>query len=91
MNHFQMDPTDVLSFFRLLERGYHSGNPYHNALHASDVTQVLMLLCKQVQKNDYDDNIIQSKTRVVYFPWLYIFLYGSPPPYLVFEVCDLEF
>ena len=39
MSYFKMDPTDALSFFRLLERGYHSGNPYHNALHASDVTQ----------------------------------------------------
>jgi len=47
MNHFQMDPTDVLSFFRLLERGYHSGNPYHNALHASDVTQAMYVYCQQ--------------------------------------------
>ena len=42
-----MDPSDVLGFFRLVERGYHSGNPYHNALHASDVTQAIHVYCQQ--------------------------------------------
>ena len=49
MSYFKMDPTDVLSFFRLLERGYHSGNPYHNALHASDVTQAMYVYCQQAR------------------------------------------
>ena len=49
MSYFKMDPTDVLSFFRLLERGYHSGNPYHNALHASDVTQAMYVFCQQAR------------------------------------------
>ena len=42
-----MEPTEVLNFFRLVERGYHSGNPYHNALHASDVTQAMYVYCQQ--------------------------------------------
>lgn len=42
-----MDPTDVLSFFRLVERGYHAGNPYHTALHAADVTQAMAVFCAQ--------------------------------------------
>ena len=45
--HFRMDPTDVLSFFRLVERGYHAANPYHNALHACDVTQAMFVFCRQ--------------------------------------------
>ena len=42
-----MDPTEVISFFRLVERGYHHGNPYHNALHACDVTQAMYVFCQQ--------------------------------------------
>jgi hypothetical protein len=42
-----MDPTEVLSFFRLVERGYHTANPYHNALHACDVTQAMYVFCQQ--------------------------------------------
>lgn len=45
--HFRMDPTDVLTFFRLVERGYHHANPYHNALHACDVTQAMYVFCQQ--------------------------------------------
>lgn len=47
MSHYKMDPSDVMSFFRLIERGYHSANPYHNALHASDVTQAMYVYCRQ--------------------------------------------
>lgn len=47
VNHFKMDPSDVMGFFRQIERGYHSGNPYHNALHASDVTQAMYVYCRQ--------------------------------------------
>jgi len=47
LRHFCMEPTEVLNFFRLVERGYHAGNPYHNALHASDVTQAMYVYCRQ--------------------------------------------
>jgi len=47
MSHFKMDPCDVMTFFRLVERGYHTANPYHNALHASDVTQAMYVYCQQ--------------------------------------------
>jgi len=42
-----MDPVDVYSFFHLVERGYQSTNPYHNALHAADVAQATSVFCSQ--------------------------------------------
>lgn len=38
---FNLDMVNVLKCFRLLEFGYHSTNPYHNSIHAADVTQAM--------------------------------------------------
>jgi hypothetical protein len=38
---FDLDIIKVLKCFRLLEFGYHSTNPYHNSVHAADVTQAM--------------------------------------------------
>lgn len=38
---FNLDILNVLKCFRLLEFGYHSTNPYHNSIHAADVTQAM--------------------------------------------------
>lgn len=38
---FSLDMVNVLKCFRLLEFGYHSSNPYHNSIHAADVTQAM--------------------------------------------------
>lgn len=40
-NVFNLDMINVLKFSRLLEFGYHSTNPYHNSIHAADVTQAM--------------------------------------------------
>lgn len=40
-NIFKLDIVKVLKCFRLLEFGYHSTNPYHNSVHAADVTQAM--------------------------------------------------
>ena len=42
-----MDPVDCHAFFRLVENGYHSTNPYHTALHAADVTQAIYVFVSQ--------------------------------------------
>ncbi len=39
--HYRLDPIVVWKFFFLVEQGYHSSNPYHNAVHAADVTQAI--------------------------------------------------
>jgi len=47
IGHFGLDPADCHSFFRLVESGYHSNNPYHTALHAADVTQAIAVFISQ--------------------------------------------
>lgn len=39
--HFKLDVVRVWKLFTLIEEGYHSSNPYHNSIHATDVTQAM--------------------------------------------------
>ncbi|XP_050522194.1 cAMP-specific 3',5'-cyclic phosphodiesterase 4A-like isoform X3 [Daktulosphaira vitifoliae] len=41
MEYFKLDVVQVWKLFSLIEEGYHSTNPYHNAIHATDVTQAM--------------------------------------------------
>ncbi|XP_061586873.1 dual specificity calcium/calmodulin-dependent 3',5'-cyclic nucleotide phosphodiesterase 1A-like, partial [Cololabis saira] len=45
INHFKVPPSALLSFLDLLEVGYSKHqNPYHNLIHAADVTQTIHFL-----------------------------------------------
>ncbi|XP_046390180.1 cGMP-specific 3',5'-cyclic phosphodiesterase-like isoform X1 [Ischnura elegans] len=41
LDYFGLDVASVWKLFTLVEEGYHSTNPYHNAIHAADVTQAM--------------------------------------------------
>ncbi|XP_023029993.2 uncharacterized protein isoform X2 [Leptinotarsa decemlineata] len=41
LDYFQLDVVQVWKLFTLIEEGYHSTNPYHNSIHATDVTQAM--------------------------------------------------
>lgn len=41
LEHFKLDVVRLWKLFTLIEEGYHSTNPYHNAIHATDVTQAM--------------------------------------------------
>ncbi|KAK0161144.1 hypothetical protein PV327_009652 [Microctonus hyperodae] len=41
LQHFNLDVVRVWKLFALIEEGYHSTNPYHNSIHATDVTQAM--------------------------------------------------
>ncbi|XP_076367981.1 high affinity 3',5'-cyclic-AMP phosphodiesterase 7A-like [Tachypleus tridentatus] len=41
IKEFRLDALKILHCFTLVENGYHRDNPYHNAVHAADVTQAL--------------------------------------------------
>ncbi|XP_021943426.2 uncharacterized protein LOC110842028 isoform X2 [Folsomia candida] len=41
LEHFNLDPVTVWKVFSIIEDGYHWRNPYHNAVHAADVTQAM--------------------------------------------------
>ncbi|KAG5893591.1 hypothetical protein JTB14_019262 [Gonioctena quinquepunctata] len=41
LDYFHLDVVHVWKLFTLIEEGYHSTNPYHNSIHATDVTQAM--------------------------------------------------
>lgn len=41
LDHFNLDVVRLWKLFTLIEEGYHSTNPYHNSIHATDVTQAM--------------------------------------------------
>ncbi|CAH1099041.1 unnamed protein product [Psylliodes chrysocephalus] len=41
LDYFHLDVVRVWKLFTLIEEGYHSTNPYHNSIHATDVTQAM--------------------------------------------------
>lgn len=41
MELFQLDKVKLWRFLVLVQEDYHSDNPYHNAVHAADVTQAM--------------------------------------------------
>ncbi len=47
LGHFRLPALSVWKFFALVEQGYHSANPYHNGVHAADVTQAMHCFLRQ--------------------------------------------
>lgn len=41
LDQFHLDVVRLWKLFSLIEEGYHSTNPYHNSIHATDVTQAM--------------------------------------------------
>ncbi|XP_040017368.2 3',5'-cyclic-AMP phosphodiesterase 7B [Gasterosteus aculeatus] len=41
VHHFQLDMVKLHRFLGMVQEDYHSQNPYHNAVHAADVTQAM--------------------------------------------------
>ncbi|XP_067338726.1 3',5'-cyclic-AMP phosphodiesterase 7B-like isoform X2 [Channa argus] len=41
IHHFQLDMVKLHRFLGMVQEDYHSQNPYHNAVHAADVTQAM--------------------------------------------------
>lgn len=54
ISHFKLDATKAWKLFSLIEEGYHSTNPYHNSIHAADVTQAMHCFLQQKRVSRYD-------------------------------------
>ncbi|XP_058801305.1 uncharacterized protein LOC131670027 isoform X2 [Phymastichus coffea] len=49
LSHFDLDVVTVWKLFTLIDEGYHSTNPYHNSIHAVDVTQAMHCFLQEQQ------------------------------------------
>ncbi|XP_036406477.1 cAMP-specific 3',5'-cyclic phosphodiesterase 7B-like isoform X1 [Megalops cyprinoides] len=47
IHHFQLDMVKLHRFLGMVQEDYHSQNPYHNAVHAADVTQAMHCYLKE--------------------------------------------
>ncbi|XP_031726182.1 cAMP-specific 3',5'-cyclic phosphodiesterase 7B [Anarrhichthys ocellatus] len=47
VHHFQLDMIKLHRFLGMVQEDYHSQNPYHNAVHAADVTQAMYCYLKE--------------------------------------------
>ncbi|KAM8825837.1 3',5'-cyclic-AMP phosphodiesterase 7B-like isoform 1-T1 [Synchiropus picturatus] len=47
IHHFQLDMVKLHRFLSMVQEDYHSQNPYHNAVHAADVTQAMYCYLKE--------------------------------------------
>ncbi|XP_027200230.2 uncharacterized protein LOC113794315 [Dermatophagoides pteronyssinus] len=50
---FNLDLINVLRCFNYLEKGYHDTNPYHNSVHAADVTQAMHCFLQESKIKQY--------------------------------------
>lgn len=53
MDHFNLDVVRLWKLFSLIEEGYHSTNPYHNSIHATDVTQAMHCFLQETKIYEY--------------------------------------
>ncbi|RWS26203.1 uncharacterized protein B4U80_09656 [Leptotrombidium deliense] len=53
IEYFNLDILNVLKVFRLFENGYHDTNPYHNSVHAADVTQAMHCFIEEKKIGQY--------------------------------------
>uniref|UniRef100_A0A2K6GRT7 Phosphodiesterase n=1 Tax=Propithecus coquereli TaxID=379532 RepID=A0A2K6GRT7_PROCO len=47
IHHFKLDMVTLHRFLVMVQEDYHSQNPYHNAVHAADVTQAMHCYLKE--------------------------------------------
>ncbi|XP_062407628.1 cAMP-specific 3',5'-cyclic phosphodiesterase 7B-like [Sardina pilchardus] len=47
IQHFQLDMVKLHRFLGMVQEDYHTQNPYHNAVHAADVTQAMYCYLKE--------------------------------------------
>lgn len=53
LEHFKLDVVRLWKLFTLIEEGYHSTNPYHNAIHATDVTQAMHCFLQETKIHEH--------------------------------------
>ncbi|XP_052746544.1 uncharacterized protein LOC112042884 isoform X2 [Bicyclus anynana] len=49
ISYFNLDTVKLWKLFSTMEAGYHNTNPYHNSVHAADVTQAMHCFLQQAK------------------------------------------
>lgn len=64
VSHFKLDVVKVWRCFNLMEAAYHRHNPYHNSVHAADVTQAMHCF---LQENKFSAHLtpLEAMTSVI--------------------------
>lgn len=60
---FQLDMVKLWRFLVLLQEDYHSDNPYHNAVHAADVTQAMYCFLQEPMVHDQNRKSLYPSWR----------------------------
>lgn len=60
-------------FTGLIEEGYHSTNPYHNAIHATDVTQAMHCFLQE-DKVSIRTRILEAIKSCYSSSWFFLFV-----------------
>lgn len=56
---FQLDMVKLWRFLVMVQEDYHSDNPYHNAVHAADVTQAMYCYLQEPMVRREDEPVTQ--------------------------------
>ncbi|MEE6463861.1 hypothetical protein FKM82_006079 [Ascaphus truei] len=56
IEHFHLDMVKLRRFLVMVQEDYHSQNPYHNAVHAADVTQAMYCYLKEPKNTSVLEN-----------------------------------
>lgn len=82
-NVLQLVSTNTLFYLTgLVEEGYHSTNPYHNSIHATDVTQAMHCFLQEekvcIQFNYYSFNFLNNNIiSIKFITFVCFFHYNS--------------
>ncbi|XP_048451992.1 high affinity cAMP-specific 3',5'-cyclic phosphodiesterase 7A isoform X4 [Rhincodon typus] len=56
IEHFHLDSVKLRRFLVMVQEDYHRNNPYHNAVHAADVTQAMHCFLKETKNTSVLEN-----------------------------------
>lgn len=74
IEYFHLDMMKLRRFLVMIQEDYHSQNPYHNAVHAADVTQAMHCYLKEpkVRRRQFTGGEGPEEVPLLYFQILFL-------------------
>lgn len=63
---FQLDRVKLWRFLVMVQEDYHSDNPYHNAVHAADVTQAMYCFIREPKVRLCEPCVFHREARLAF-------------------------